>query len=86
MNNETLDYFLPQVQSDIGDLVHYSTHLGQLLCKYGLPFESLSARTLEEKSSELYTEARELGDDLPFSTLAVYVAAFADILEERLQE
>ncbi|CDH43650.1 hypothetical protein [Candidatus Contendibacter odensensis] len=85
MNNETLDYFLPQVQSDIGDLVHYSTHLGQLLCKYGLPFEGLSTRTLEEQSSELYTEARKLGDDLPFSTLAVYVAAFADILEERLK-
>ena len=85
MNNETLDYFLPQVQSDIGDLVHYSAHLGQLLCKYGLPFESLRATTLEEQSSELYAEARELGDDLPFSTLAVYIAAFADILEERLK-
>jgi len=77
MNYEKFDCFLPQVQSDIGDLVHYSTHLGQLLCEYGLP---------EETSLELYTEARKLGDDLPFSTLAVYVAAFADILEERLKQ
>ena len=71
MNHNTTDF----LTGDVSELVYYSTHLGKLLTE-----------SYKEGVLDIYAEARELGEDLPFSTLAVYVAAFADILEERLKE
>lgn len=68
----------------IGDYLNASRELSWLLrepclAKWRTP-------NFEEEASDLYTKARAMGEHLPFSTLAVYVAAFADILQERFKE
>ena len=82
---EFIDYGLLQTQSDVGDLVHYSTSLSNQLWEYGWPFDNVSAETFQNTVSDIYAQARLIGDSLPFCSLAIYIAAFADILEERLR-
>jgi len=90
MKNETLieesnDYLFQQVESDIGDLNHYSTDLNHLLREHGWPLDNLSAETFEQTELEIYTEAQTLGNTLSFASLAIYLKAFAAIMEKRLK-
>ena len=83
--NEFIENVLPEIQSDIGDLVHYSTSLSQQLWEYGWPTDNMSAATYQHTAVDIYANARCYGKSLPFSSLVVYIAAFADILKERLK-
>jgi len=90
MENETLikdtkGYFFQQVESDIGDLNHYSTDLNHLLREHGWPLDNFSAETFEQTELGIYTEAQRLGDSLPFATLAIYLKAFSAIMEKRIK-
>jgi hypothetical protein len=52
---EFAEYGLPQIQSDIGDLVHYSTHLDHLLWEHGWPLDNVSAeRGITTSRTEIY--------------------------------
>lgn len=90
MKNETFirdskGYFFQQVESDIGDLNHYSTDLNHLLREHGWPLDNLSAETFEQTEPGIDAEARRLGDSLPFATLAIYLKAFAAVIEKRIK-
>jgi hypothetical protein len=90
MKNETLieeskGYFFQQVESDIGDLNHYSTDLNHLLREHGWPLDNLSAETFEQTEPGIDAEARRLGDSLPFATLVIYLKAFAAVIEKRIK-
>ena len=73
-----INLHLMQVQCDVHDLVQNSMNLCRSLFTCGF------VDSLEGEANKSYTEARNTGYVLPTSTLAVYIAAFADILEERL--
>ena len=90
MQNETFieaskGYFFQQVESDIGDLNHYSTDLNHLLREHGWPLENFSAETFEQTELGIYAEAQRLGDTLPFAALAIYLKAFAAVIEKRIK-
>jgi hypothetical protein len=68
-----------QMRDDVGDLVHYSTHLSKLLSDYGF-----DAEYREKHAADTYAEARILAEPMPLAKLAIYVAAFADALEEMM--
>lgn len=85
LTKDSKGYFFQQVESDIGDLNHYSTDLNYLLREHGWPLDNLSAETFEQTEPGIDAEARRLGDSLPFATLAIYLKAFAAVIEKRIK-
>lgn len=75
---EEMNYCSAQAQCDVSTLVKNSMNLCKSFFNCGF------VDSLEGKANNFYVEARNTGHILPTSALAVYVAAFADILEERL--
>lgn len=84
INDDTSNELLDEIKSDVGDLVHYSTHLGQLIYEHQLPLERLKSSDDTSDPSEIYAKARDVAEPLSFAALVVYISAFADALEERL--
>ena len=82
-SNELDELDLTQLDYLTGDFIHASHDLYSLLCQPR--FERWRTPTLEDDALDLYAEGRAIGESLPFSTLVIYISAFADILQEHLK-